>query len=71
MTAIGGEEESRAAYEEAMQAIFSLQLDRYSHVQPHHNPENQGKLRWECLEMWPLQVRLPPYLAYPLQASKS
>ena len=43
-------------YEEALQAIFVLQLERYSHVQAHHNPENQGKLRWECLEFWPIQV---------------
>ena len=57
MVATGGEEEALAAYEEAMQAIFGLQLERYSHVQPHGNPES-GKVRWECLEMWPMQVRL-------------
>lgn len=53
--ATGGEEEAMASYEEAMQAIFSLQLDRYSHVQPHRHPET-GKMRWECIEMWPMQV---------------
>lgn len=54
--ATGGEEEALAAYEDAMQAIYNLQLDRYSHVQPHRNPET-GRLRWECIEMWPMQVR--------------
>ena len=53
----GGEEEAMTAYEEAMQAMFGLQLERYSHVQPHRNPES-GKLRWECFELWPLQVGL-------------
>ena len=51
----GGEEEALAAYEEAVQAIFGLQLDRYSHFQPHRNPET-GKLWWECIAMWPMQV---------------
>ena len=55
MVATGGEEEAMAAYEEAMQAIFGLQLERYTHVQPHRHPET-GKLRWECIEMWPMQV---------------
>lgn len=55
MVATGGEEEAMAAYEEAMQAIFGLQLDRYTYVQPHRHPET-GKLRWECIEMWPMQV---------------
>lgn len=55
--ATGGEEEAEAAYEEAMQAIFGLQLERFSHVQPHRNPEND-KVRWECLEMWPMKVLL-------------
>ena len=53
----GGEEEAIAAYDEAMQAIFGLQLDRYCHVQPHRHPEN-NTMRWECIEMWPLQVPL-------------
>lgn len=57
LVATGGEEEGMAAYEESMQAIFGLQLERYSHVQPHRNP-GSGKLRWECLEMWPMQASL-------------
>lgn len=57
LVATGGEEEAMAACEEAMQAMFGLQLERFSHVQPHRNPEN-GKLRWECLEMWPMQASL-------------
>ncbi|DBA80660.1 TPA: hypothetical protein ACH3X1_007904 [Trebouxia sp. C0004] len=51
----GGEEEAHTAYEDAVQAIFHLQLERYCHTQAHHNPEKGGAMRWECIEMWPMQ----------------
>ncbi|DBB03659.1 hypothetical protein WJX82_000931 [Trebouxia sp. C0006] len=51
----GGEEESQTEYEDAVQAIFHLQLERYCHTQAHHNPEKGGAMRWECIEMWPMQ----------------
>ncbi len=53
----GGNDEAQAAYEEAVQAIFQLQLERYCHTQAHHNPDKEGQMRWECIEMWPIQAR--------------
>ena len=61
----GGKAEADAAYEEAMEAVFSLQLDQYSHVQYYETPQTAGQLkrRWDLIELWPLQVcqqDLPP-----------
>ena len=53
----GGEVEAHEAYEEAYNAIFALQLQCHRHIQPHFKKE--GILRWEMIEMWPMQVGKP------------
>ncbi len=70
MVGAGGEEESQTEYEDAVQAIFHLQLERYCHTQAHHNPEKGGAMRWECIEMWPMQVshtHIACILSFPLE----
>ncbi|KAL3161210.1 putative 3',5'-cyclic phosphodiesterase pde-3 [Trebouxia sp. C0009 RCD-2024] len=49
----GGKEEAQEAYEEAYNAIFALQLQCHRHIQPH--TKREGTLRWEMIEMWPMQ----------------
>lgn len=51
---VEGESEAEAAYEEAMNDIFNLQLECHRHQQPHTN--HKGLLRWEMIEMWPMPV---------------
>lgn len=50
----GGKQEALEAYEEAYNAIFALQLQCHRHTQPH--AKNDGTLRWEMIEMWPMPV---------------
>ena len=54
----GGKAEADAAYLEAMEAVFSLQPDEYSHVQYYEVSQTAGqpKRRWNLIELWPLQV---------------
>ena len=58
-TPAGGKAEADAAYEEAMEAVFRLQADQYSHVQYYEAPRTVGqpRRRWYLIELWPLQVR--------------
>ncbi|KAL0024530.1 hypothetical protein WJX79_001991 [Trebouxia sp. C0005] len=50
----GGEDECQAAYEEAVDAIFSLKVDCHRHVQSHMSRKD-GNIKWSALEMWPMQ----------------
>ncbi len=50
----GGQKEAEEAYEEAVNAIFVLQVQCHRHSQP--RPLKIGKVRWEMIEMWPMQV---------------
>jgi hypothetical protein len=52
---VGGQEEAQAAYEEAYSDIFHLQLDCHKHPQPHKSRKD-GTIKWEMIEMWPMQV---------------
>lgn len=56
----GGSEEADKYCAEAMHAVFEQQQERYSHVQCHAARQKDGQVRtrWECIEMWPMQV--PP-----------
>ena len=49
-----GQSDAEAAYEEAMNDIFTLQLECHRHQQPHTT--HKGQLRWEMIEMWPMPV---------------
>ena len=51
----GGQQEAEEAYEEAVTAIFVFQVECHRHTQP-RSPK--GKVRWEMIEMWPMQVSL-------------
>lgn len=51
----GGQEEALAAYEEAYNDIFNLKLDCHKHPQPHKSRKD-GTIKWEMIEMWPMQV---------------
>lgn len=51
----GGDAEAKAAYEEAYNAIFELQLDHHAHLQPYRNNVD-GKTKWAKIEMWPIMV---------------
>ena len=52
----GGEAEAQAAYDEGVNAIFGLQLDHHSHLQPYRSTSD-GTARWAKVEMWPMVVR--------------
>lgn len=51
----GGETEAQAAYDEAMNAVFNLQLECHRHAQPHKSKKD-GKIKWAMIEMWPIVV---------------
>ena len=51
----GGEAEAQAAYDEAYNAVFHLQLECHRHAQPHASKKN-GKTKWTMIEMWPMVV---------------
>ena len=51
----GGEEEAQAAYEEAVHAIFTLQLDNHRHTQQYKSKKD-GRTKYVMIEMWPLVV---------------
>ena len=44
-----------------MEAIFSLQVDQYCHIQRQEATLERGKRTycWELLEFWPTQVQIP------------
>lgn len=54
-TASGGAQEAEAAYEEAVNAVFNLQVECHRHAQPHVSKKN-GTTKWAMLEMWPMPV---------------
>lgn len=59
LIASGGMEEADAAYEEALQAIFSLNLECHRHTQPHKSKKT-GLMKWAMIEMWPMLVSHTP-----------
>ena len=54
MLCAGGEQDAQEAYEEAVNAIFVFQVTCHRHTQPHQT--QHGSVRWEMIEMWPMQV---------------
>ncbi|DBA83083.1 TPA: hypothetical protein ACH3X2_006613 [Trebouxia sp. C0005] len=50
----GGQEEAQAACEEAYNDVFNMKLDCHRHPQPHKSRKD-GTIRWEMIEMWPMQ----------------
>ena len=42
-----------AAFEEAYNDVFCLQLDCHRHAQPHISRKD-GVTRWNIIEMWPM-----------------
>ena len=52
---LGGQEEAQAAYEEAYNDVFNLQLDCHRHAQPRKS-RRDGHVKWHMIEMWPMQV---------------
>ena len=54
----GGKAEADAAYEEAMDAVFHLEVDHHCHVQYQELQDDLGqpKPHWDQIEMWPFQV---------------
>ncbi|KAL3158778.1 hypothetical protein ABBQ32_011505 [Trebouxia sp. C0010 RCD-2024] len=48
----GGELEAHSCYEEAVNAVFNLQLT-WRHMQPHCSRKD-GKAKWSMIEMWPM-----------------
>ena len=53
----GGEAEAQAAYDEAVNAVFNLQLECHRHAQPHKSKKD-GKIKWAMIEMWPIIVSI-------------
>ncbi len=51
----GGTEEAEAAYDEAFNAIFVLQLERHRHTQPYISKKD-GRSKWAMIEMSPMTV---------------
>ena len=56
----GGSQEAQAAYDEAVNAVFNLQVECHRHAQPHISKKD-GRTKWAMIEMWPMQVRLHPF----------
>ena len=56
----GGQQEAQAAYDEAVNAVFNLQVECHRHAQPHVSKKD-GRTKWAMIEMWPMQVCLPPF----------
>ncbi|KAL0024765.1 hypothetical protein WJX79_003822 [Trebouxia sp. C0005] len=50
----GGQQEAQAAYDEAVNAVFSLQVDCHRHIHPHISKKD-GRTKWAMIEMWPMQ----------------
>ncbi|KAL3135613.1 3',5'-cyclic-nucleotide phosphodiesterase pde1 [Trebouxia sp. C0009 RCD-2024] len=48
----GGKQEAHSCYEEAVNAVFNLQLT-WRHMQPHCSRKD-GKAKWSMIEMWPM-----------------
>lgn len=59
----GGKEEAEAAYEEGLNAIFSLQLEHHCHMQPYLS-SSDGTAKWAKIEMWPMTVPSIPGPAF-------
>ena len=55
MSHAGGDEEAEAAYDEAVHAIFELQLERHRHIQPYVSKKD-GRNKWAMIEMSPMTV---------------
>lgn len=53
-TRVGGELEAQSSYEEALNAVFNLQLT-WRHMQPHRS-RRDGNTKWSMIEMWPMHV---------------
>ena len=53
----GGQAEAQAAYDEAVNAVFNLQVDCHRHAQPHLSRKDD-KTKWAMIEMWPMQVTM-------------
>ncbi|KAL3135615.1 hypothetical protein ABBQ38_006096 [Trebouxia sp. C0009 RCD-2024] len=49
----GGELEAHSCYEEAVNAVFNLQLT-WRHMQPHCSRKD-GTAKWSMIEMWPMR----------------
>ena len=62
MCPTGGAEEAQGAYDEAMNAIFNLQVECHRHTQPHKSKKD-GSTKWAIIEMWPMLVRALPHLS--------
>ncbi|DBB13951.1 TPA: hypothetical protein ACH3X3_000930 [Trebouxia sp. C0006] len=50
----GGQQEAQAAYDEAVNAVFNLQVECHRHAQPHISKKD-GRTKWAMIEMWPMQ----------------
>ena len=51
----GGQEEAVGHYEDALRAVFELQLDCHHHIQPYRSIKN-GKVKWASIDLWPMHV---------------
>ena len=60
----GGEEEAQSAYDDAMNAVFSLQPECPRHTQA-HTSKKDGSTKWSMIEMWPMLVMTQPSLHLP------
>ena len=52
----GGLAEAQAAYDEAVNAVFNLQVECHRHAQPHLSRKD-SRTKWAMIEMWPMQVQ--------------
>ena len=60
----GGEEEAQSAYDDAMNAVFNLQLECHRHTQARKSKKD-GSTKWSMIEMWPMLVMTQPSLHLP------
>ena len=51
----GGRAEAATRYEDALRAVYDLQLNRHHHVQPYRSRKD-GSLKWANIDMWPMPV---------------
>ena len=57
----GDKEGAQAAYDEALNAVFNLEVQCHRHTQLQKSKDGIGT-RWSMIEMWPMLVIIPTAL---------
>lgn len=61
LSVTGDKEGAQAAYNEALNAVFNLEVQCHRHTQLQKSKDGIGT-RWSMIEMWPMLVIIPTAL---------